>query len=291
MQQIEQGIYFDDTYLGVTIGALVFSHGVIFIDSPIRGEDVRSWRSSLINQRGGSNRILINLDAHPDRTLGAKSLDCTIVAHQKSAQVFRNRPTIFKGQNIATGSIWETYSDAIGMRWAPPDITISDRMSLHWGGPEILLEHRPGPTPGTIWVSIQESGVIFVGDTIVVNQPPFLSQANLEVWKDELEILLRLHGDYVIISGRGGPVSKDDIRKQSKFISDLVKKMERLSVKNALPDATQEWIPSLLSTFSGSTKLRELYVTRLRYGLHQCYARRYRPASLLGQFEGGGEVQ
>jgi hypothetical protein len=107
MQQLDRGIFFEDTYLGPTLGALVFSHGTIMIDAPLRLEDARSWRSTLLNQRGGSNRLLVNLDAHPDRTLGAKAIDCTIVAHQKTAQVFRNRPTIFKGQNTPTGSAWE----------------------------------------------------------------------------------------------------------------------------------------------------------------------------------------
>jgi len=291
MQQIERGIYYEDSFLGVTIGALVFPYGVIYIDTPLRVEDARSWRSSLINQRGGTNRILVNLDSHPDRTLGARSLECPIVAHQRAALVFRNRPTIFKGQNVATGSIWETYSDAIGMRWVPPDITISERISLHWGGPEVLLEHRPGPTPGSIWVSIPEAGVIFVGDTVVSNQPPFLSQANLETWKQDLDVLMKLYGDYVIIGGRGGPVSIEDIRKQSKFISDILRKMERLAAKNVPPDVTQDWIPSLLSNISASVKLREVYATRLRYGLHQCFARRYQPSSLMGQSEGGGEEQ
>jgi hypothetical protein len=36
MHQIERGILYEDTYLGVTLGALVFSHGVIIIDAPIR---------------------------------------------------------------------------------------------------------------------------------------------------------------------------------------------------------------------------------------------------------------
>jgi hypothetical protein len=96
MQQITRNIYFEDGYLGVTVGALVLPHGLILIDAPLRAEDSRSWRSALINQRGGSNKLLINLDAHPDRTLGTRALDCTIIAHQKTALVFRNRPTIFK---------------------------------------------------------------------------------------------------------------------------------------------------------------------------------------------------
>ncbi len=185
MQQIERGIYYEDGYLGVTLGGLVFSHGTIMIDAPLRADEARSWRSALLNQRGGSNRLLINLDAHPDRTLGARSMECTIVAHQKIADVFRNRPTIFKGQNIETGSIWENYTDAIGVRWANPDITFTDRMSLHWGGPEVVIEHHPGPSIGATWVLIPETKVVFIGDAVVLEQPPFLANADLIAWLED----------------------------------------------------------------------------------------------------------
>ena len=170
MQLIERGIYYEDSFLGVTLGGLVFSHGTIIIDAPLRAEDARSWRSALLNQRGGSNRLLINLDANPDRTLGDRALECTIVAHTKTAQVFRNRPTIFKGQSVESGAAWEAYGDAIGMRWATPDITFTQRMSLHWGGPEVVLEHHPGPTPGATWVVIPEAKVVFRQSILGIRQ-------------------------------------------------------------------------------------------------------------------------
>lgn len=109
MQQITQNIYFEDLYLGVTVGALICSFGAIAIDAPLRAEDARSWRAAINNYRGGSNRLVVSLDAHPDRTLGTRALECTIVSHQKSTLVFRNRPTIFKGLSVETGSVWETY--------------------------------------------------------------------------------------------------------------------------------------------------------------------------------------
>ncbi|MEK7259881.1 MAG: quinolinate synthase NadA, partial [Pseudomonadota bacterium] len=46
-------------------------------------------------------------DAHPDRTLGVRAMDCTVIAHEKTAQAFRNRPNTFKAQGDETGSNWE----------------------------------------------------------------------------------------------------------------------------------------------------------------------------------------
>jgi glyoxylase-like metal-dependent hydrolase (beta-lactamase superfamily II) len=285
MQQIENGIVFEDSYLGVTVGALIFSQGTILIDAPIRPEDTRAWRAAVMTQRGSANRLLVSLDAHPDRTLGTRALECTIVAHQKAAHVFRNRPTIFKGQSVETGAAWETYSDAIGMRWASPDITFTERMSLHWGAPEVILEHHPGPTPGSIWVILPAAKTMFVGDTLVINQPPFLAQADLNAWLDSLDDLLKNYADYRIVSGRGGLAKIEDVRRLRKMLNEILQKMEQLAAKNASPEAAQEMAGPLLAQFSFPSKLQDLYTTRLTYGLYQCFARRYRPSTVIGQPE------
>lgn len=283
MQQIERGIYYEDSYLGVTLGGFVFAHGMIMIDAPLRSEDARSWRAGLLNQRGGTNRLLVNLDAHPDRTLGARAMDCTIVAHQKTAQVFRNRPTIFKGQSIETGASWETYNDAIGMRWAMPDITFTQKMSLFWGGPEIILEHHPGPAQGAIWVIIPANKVVFVGDMVVSDQPAFLANADLAAWSEGLELLVSSYKEFLIVGGRGRPVVAESAKNQLTFIRNIAKHMERLAKRNAPPEATEDLIPALLADFSFPAERHEIYWQRLRYGLYQYYARHYRPSNSLEQ--------
>jgi hypothetical protein len=76
MQQIDQSIYIENSYPGVTVGAILFPLGTILIDAPLRAEDARGWLNLLYNLGGKPNRMLVNLDAHPDRTLGARSMEC-----------------------------------------------------------------------------------------------------------------------------------------------------------------------------------------------------------------------
>lgn len=282
MQQIEPGILYEDSYFGVTLGALISPSGVIMIDAPLRGEEARTWRTTLLNQRGGINRVLVCLDAHPDRTLGARALDSTIIAHQNTAMVFRNRPTIFKGQSAESGADWETSSDSIGIRWATPDITFTEQMTLHWGNAEVILEHHPGPMPGSLWVSIPSSKVIFVGDAVLVNQPPFLAYAELEDWISSLEQLVRVYKNFFIVSGRGGPISIKDIRAQIRFLRSVTDGFEKLSKKDSTPEDTESLVNSLLKSLTLDSESRERYIQRLRYGLIQCYARRYRSTTDLG---------
>jgi len=291
MQLIERGIYYEDSFLGVTLGGLVFSHGTIIIDSPLRAEDARSWRSALLNQRGGSNRLLINLDANPDRTLGDRALECTILAHTKTAQVFRNRPTIFKGQSLESGAAWEAYSDAIGMRWAMPDITFSQRMSLHWGGPEVILEHHPGPTPGATWVVIPDARVVFVGDAVVLDQPPFLAHADLPLWLEALDMLMNSYDGYTIISGRGGPATMENITKQRQYLSKITLKLDQLSEEKSPAEATEKLVPDLLAALTFPPEKRDGYRKRLRFGLYQYYNRHYRSVNQLEQYRDEDEEE
>ena len=278
MQQIERGIYYENSYPGVTVGAVILPLGTILIDAPLRAEDSRSWLGLLHNLGSRSNRALVNLDAHPDRTLGARSMDCTIIAHQKTAQVFRSRPSVFKGQNMEGGSEWETYDDVVGTRWAMPDISFTHCLTIHWGDPEILVEHHPGSAPGGTWVTIPEARVSFVGDVVMPDQPPFLTNADIPAWVETLDILIKKMRDYTIVSGRGGPVSGDVIRSQQSHLKNILKGLERLAKRNAPPEDVDTLIPGLLADLHFSADLREQYFQRYHHGLFQYYIRHYRPS-------------
>jgi glyoxylase-like metal-dependent hydrolase (beta-lactamase superfamily II) len=284
MQEIEHGIFYETGYPGVTLGALALPHGTVFVDAPLRAEDARTWRNSLLSQGGSANRLLVNLDAHPDRSLGARALDCTIVAHQKTAQVFRSRPSVFKGQNVESGAEWETQNESMGTRWALPDITYSHSLELHWGPPDVLLEHHPGPALGATWVVLPAAKVIFVGDTVLPNQPPFLSNGDLPLWIETLDVLLGQYRKFHIISGRGGLVNFETVQAQQRLLKNILKGLEKLAKRNAPLEATADLLPNLMSSLSFSPKMDEQYSQRLRHGLYQYYGRRYRPTETLEQY-------
>ena len=279
MEKIGNGIFIENAYSGVTLGGLIQPFGTIFIDAPLRAEEGRMWRATLNGLGGGNNRLLVNLDAHPDRTLGARIMECTILAHQKTAQVFRSRPSVFKGQNADSGSEWETYDEAVGTRWAVPDITFSQRIVLHWGGPDIILEHHAGPTPGAIWVDIPETMTVFVGDCVLADQPPFLANADIPTWIESLDVLESSYQGYTIISGRGGAIPFDAVQKLRNQLALIQNELERIASHDNV-DATEILIPMVLNIqeSSGHSGLEEQYAQRLRHGLAQYFMRHYRPS-------------
>lgn len=284
MQSIADKVFIEDSFSGVTLGAISTSRGLVHIDAPPSPDDSRAWRASLMNAGAGPERVLINLDTHPDRTLGARSMDCTIIAHEKTAQVFRNRPTTFKAQGDETGSSWESIPGLGSVRWAPPEISFTDSLNMHWGDVEIHLEHRPGPTSGSIWVTLPEQEIVFIGDLVPKNQPPFLSHADLPSWIDSLKILLESdYKGFTIISGRGGAVTPQIVKAQLDITKSINDRMEKLAARNAAPEAAEKLVDGLLANWKAPAARQKYYSQRLRYGLIQYYMRHYRPSSALSE--------
>jgi glyoxylase-like metal-dependent hydrolase (beta-lactamase superfamily II) len=277
MDSISKQVFVEDQYPGVTLGVINHSRGLVQIDAPPSPEDGRSWRAALMSLGGGLERILINLDPHPDRTLGVRAMDCSVIAHEKTAQVFRNRPSTFKAQSDETGADWENIPGLTGIRWVAPEVSFTHSMTLYWDADNpILLESHPGPNAGAIWVILPEEKIVFVGDAVLKNQPPFMANADLPAWLETLALLQsKPYHDYTVISGRGGVVSAALIKNQVDFIKDAHKKLEKFSQKKQKVDLDGNLIQQLLSNFKVPSARQKQYAQRLRYGLKHYYARHY----------------
>jgi glyoxylase-like metal-dependent hydrolase (beta-lactamase superfamily II) len=269
MEQIIDGVYIETGYIGVTLGVVIRDQKALLVDSPIKPEDIRSWRSTVLNLSNGSTRLLVNLDGHVDRTVGTRAMDCIVVAQEKTTQMFRNRPTSIKPQEPETGSESERCGNLGPIRWALPEITFSDHLQLSWAESPILLEHHPGSSPGSVWVVLPEDKVIFVGDAVIPDQPPFLAQADLPAWQDSLKLLIDKYKNYIVIGGRTGPVSHEQIRWQIKLLQTIQNKLTALADKKTQPDAIEQMIPVLLNKITGDESTN--YYKRLRWGIKQYY--------------------
>ncbi len=173
-------IYIEDSYTGVTLGALGLSHGTILIDAPPCPEDTRSWRAALRNLGSGVNRLLINLDDHFDRTLGARAMECPVMAHIETANSFHNQSAVFKGHAPESGADWQQCIGLSGIRWATPSLTYSNRAVLNWDKHPLILEHHPGPTPGATWIVLPEIPRSICGRCSPAKPTPLSGQSRFE---------------------------------------------------------------------------------------------------------------
>lgn len=285
MQALANQVYIEEQYPGVTLGAIALPHGMVQIDAPPAPEDGRSWRAALLNLNSGVERLLINLDGHPDRTLGARAMDCTIVAHERTAYTFRNRPNTFKAQGEETGADWESVVGLGSIRWAPPEICFTAQMSIEWSNFPIRLEHHSGPTAGACWVILPEVKIVFVGDLVVKNQPPFFASANLSDWLKSIDFLLENYKDYTIVSGRSGVVSIANVHSQREKISNVHDQLEALAQKQAGPEAVESLVKSYMAAIRSPVERHKQYYQRLAHGLRHYYARHYRTTGITDESE------
>ncbi len=277
MQQILEHVYIEQAYPGVVLGAITTPHGLILIDAPFRPDDIRAWRSALLNLGGGVERLLVNLDVHADRTIGSRAMECTVIGHEKMAEVFRNRPMTFKAQGADTGADWEYHNGLGSVRWAPPEISFTQRAQIYWGDEPLLLEYHPGPAAGAIWAILNHKRVIFLGDAVVVNQPPFLAGADIPNWLDSLQYLLSQEfQNHLLINGRDGLITQKHVRQQIDFLKIVQGKIEHLGSRKGEPGETAAWIPELLGRLEFPQERKMQYTQRLKWGLEQYYNRHFR---------------
>lgn len=276
MQPIAEGVFIETAYTGVTLGVIFQPQGAVLIDTPLRADDARAWRAAHVGLCPSAERLMVSLDAHYDRTLGVRAMELTFAAHDQVAQAFRNRPTTFKGQPVNSGSEWETLAGLGNIRWSAPEICFSHQMDIDWGRSKVTLLHRPGHAPGAIWAILPEEKVIFAGDSLLPNQAPFLAQADLPVWIEELETLLApVYADYTLVSGRSGVADPAALEWQIRYLREIDARMDELAESKAEPEAASTLIPALLEWVDGDSTRHEQYAQRLRWGLPRYYTRHY----------------
>lgn len=281
MQEIAPHIYIETDYAGVTLGAVNWQHGLLLVDSPFRLDDTRNWRASLQNLRGGLDRMLVTLDAQVDRTLGSRAMECTIISHEQTAEVFRNRPLTFKPQSSETGAEWELFGSPGSVRWAPPEMTFTDELLIHGGEIDIQFEYHPGSAIGSIWIVLPAQRIIFLGDAVVPDQPPFLASADLPQWMENLQSLQQAqYRDWWLVSGRGGLVTPAQVRQQLRFLDLVHNKLEAMAVNSIPADATVNLVADLLAHYKIPQERQAQFKQRLKWGLRQYYLRHYFPTSL-----------
>lgn len=280
MKRLKNQIYFETSYTGTTVGALLFSNDTVLVDAPLKPDEARAWLNDLRKAGAKPRRLAINLDSHPDRTLGTQSLEAQVLAHKETARQFRRRAAIFKALKQESGSEWEQTPGLSGLRWILPRITFSEHSLLHFDQRELRLEYHPGSSPGACWLVLPKDKVVFVGDAVVLGQPPFLAQANIPDWIDGLDLLLsRPFRGFTIISGRGGKATTRDVNAQKRMLDLVEKSLKRFSKRKSTASAEIDKLANkLLAKYKAPAKRKALYLQRLKHGLHNYYARHYLPA-------------
>lgn len=272
MQEIAPNVFLENNSLGMVTGVIRTEAGSILIDSPSRHDDVRSWRSGTAKLVMGEPKFLISLDTNYDRILSSKGTSCVIITHRNSLTVPRTKAATQKSADENSSSSDPYDSQGSLSRWIPPEIVFDSSMSLHLGEMDLLLEHHAGSNTSGIWAILAQQKVIFVGDSVVVDQPPFLAYADLATWQEDLKALVsRKFKGYQIVSARSGIVSIEQVREMNKLIGAIKNLLTPLIDKQAALESYYELIPKIMKRINYLSAAEELYANRLRWGLTTWY--------------------
>ncbi|MCC7361883.1 MAG: MBL fold metallo-hydrolase [Anaerolineales bacterium] len=275
MQKLAKDVYVESGFAGVTVGAIVTPGGLVCIDAPTHPADARRWRLKLAQLSAQPIQYLLNLDAHRDRVLGNQWLEAPTLAHEAASERLRQWPELFKGGPSEAGADADLAAELAGVKVITPRLTFTDRMRLILDGRELALTHRAGHAPGGMWVELPKERLVFTGDAVTLGAPPFLGEADLDLWLAELaELRKARYPVTTIVPGRGAPTDKAGLKPLEDFLKLVRRKLDALLRSKKGRGETAALAETLAAGFSPSAALREHYVRRLRVGLEQLYDRR-----------------
>jgi len=266
MQKIIPKVFLENKYIGVNLGLVVTGNGLLLVDSPLHTEDVKDWRKVVIER--GRPKFLAMLDSHPDRVLGSRTLKIPAIAQEQTLKTIREWADTFKGNAHPIGAEADQLKRITGVNNASPEITFSERMVIHMGGKEIVFLHRPGPRPGSMWMVIPDLSVVFVGDTVTIDEPPYVGVAAIEEWLYRLD---ELRGSdmksYTLISSYGGRINRKDINNMARFLRKVQSRVEKLEKGKNRNEEIERFAIDLIGDFSIRSMREDLVLKRLKTGL------------------------
>lgn len=277
MREIVKGVFVQEAYPGVRLGAVVVEGSALLIDSPLRIEDGREWLAE-IGARGRP-RFLVLLDDHPDRVYGARSLDLSLIAQTRAREAIAAWPDPLRSTAHLQGAEADRLKRVSGLSRAVPHVGFEHDLEVQLGSQTVHIRHRPGPRPGSAWVVLPWARVVFVGDTIWAQEPPYLGEAQLESWLDSLaELRSSAFSRFKVISSRDGLVRREAIVSMAGFLRKVAHRMERLQDNGDDEEAAARLAPQLLKGFRIPVARREQAMLRLRGGLERLYSEQYAEA-------------
>lgn len=274
MHELAPGIFVETGFRRVNVGAILTSEGFVLIDTPPFAEDARRWRSQLMAIAAQPVRAIINTDGHRDRILGDCWFpDAVIVAQENTIDHVKNLPGNFvdtAAEELAYLSFERSAFSAAHVR--VPDIGFSQRMQLRFGDRVIPLISKPGPMAGSLWVHLPEEQILFAGDSVVVNQHPYLSNPSTKLWLENLTVMRRSRFPVKwIVPGRGPLIDKRATEPLSNYLRLARRRVHSLYRAGRPRADTAVLVSELLELFPYDQANVDELQRRIKAGLDRIY--------------------
>ena len=239
IREIAPNIFVETEYHGANVAFIVTGEGVILIDTPMLPKEARHWLGEIKKRTGEKIIYILNTDHHRAHVIGNQHFPtATVIAHEHAWKEMKSYGDSFRTRliNMYRDRIPEAVAEwKESLEIIKPEITFTGRTFLFKGDKEIHLIPLGGHTPATTVVYFPHEKLLFAGDLVVTNRPPFLSQGNTKQWLQALTYLRKLRYD-VLIPGHGELTGKEATENMSNYLR-LVRRKVRSAYRAGLPKA------------------------------------------------------
>jgi cyclase len=239
IREIAPSVFVETEYHGANVAFIATGEGVILVDSPMLPEEARHWRGEIGKRTGEEIIYIINTDHHRAHVIGNQYFPtAAVIAHERAwkemksyGDSFRTRLlNMYRDRMPEAAAVWQE-----DLKIVKPEVAFTGRTVLHHGDKEIHLIPVGGHTPATTVVYLPEEKLLFTGDVVVTNRPPFLSQGNTKEWLEALTYLRKLHYD-ILIPGHGELAGKEATENMSEYLR-MVRRRVRSAYRSGLTKA------------------------------------------------------
>jgi cyclase len=237
IREIAPRIFVETQFHGANVAFIVTGEGVILIDTPMLPKEARQWRTEIEKMTDQKIIYIINTDHHRAHVIGNQFFPtATVVAHERAWKEMKSYGDSFRTRLI---NMYRDRIPAAVEEWKKnleiikPEITFSGRTLLFKGDKEIHLIPVGGHTPATTVIYFPNEKLLFTGDAVVTNRPPFLSQGNTKEWLQALTYLRKLRYD-ILIPGHGELTGKEATENMSEYLR-MVRRKVRSAYRSGLP--------------------------------------------------------
>ncbi|NPV06498.1 MAG: MBL fold metallo-hydrolase [Anaerolineae bacterium] len=272
MREIAEDVYVADEYYGANVGCVLTYEGSVLVDAPIVPSEAESWAEQLREVGGTDIRYLFLTDNHPNHAIGSARFDAPSIANERA----------FRGLDRFTPTMRERVLDAF-RDWAPhvveeladfevvpPEITFDQDLTLYKGGRTLRMLRLGGHSPPSSAMLVEDAGVLFAGDVVVNEMPPFIGQGNSSDWLSALKAIRGL-APRLIVPGHGPVGGMELVDRQEDFLLRLREGVSELLAEGRSRAETATRMLHLLDEFEVDERWRKRTERAFRTSVGRVY--------------------
>ena len=274
MKKITKNIYLYVTQTGINVGCIVSDDGVVLVDLPMHAAEVQALRAAVAEISPARIRSVVF--TAPDRMTSeaVAAVNAPIVVHE-AAMAHLRIP-------VEVTPVYEGYSSLGG--YEPdilPEMTFTDTCTVTVGQKHptfVDVQYVGGYAPGACYITVRDSGVLFVGEHVVIGQPAALAYGDFGKWNDALNTLKKNKKVTTLIPGRGPAGDVSSVSETLDYIKFGQTRVKELVRRNKSRNEVSAIVPDILAAYAlkpGKTAKLPFDVTSItqivRAGLERIY--------------------